>query len=74
MEAAEGAMGLDETVLRGLLRVRRASGEQVGGAKRDPLVHAHELLVGTLVAAPSALDELILSKWSAHHRREYTGR
>src|SRR5262249_42726460 len=59
-EAAERAVRLDEPVLRGLLGVGGVAGEQVGGAEGDPLVQAHELLVGGCVAALRALDELLL--------------
>jgi hypothetical protein len=32
----------------------------------------HEISIGVLVAAPCALDELLLGQWSAHHCPFYT--
>jgi hypothetical protein len=32
----------------------------------------HELLVGVLVSALRAPDQIVFVEWSAHHRRFYT--
>ena len=66
-EAAERAIGLDEAVLDGLLGVGGAPAEQVGGAKGESLVSAHDGLPRAKVAPLGALDELRVVQWSVHH-------
>ena len=72
-EAAERAVGLDETVLGGLPRRRRrlppartAVRKAIPWCVRTIVSQARE------VAAPRPLDELRFVQWPVHHRRYYT--
>src|SRR5881397_3047025 len=65
---AESAVGLDESLLRGVLGVRRRARDHVGGAKSDLLVTLHDLLVVGRIAALCARDELGIVRWPALHR------
>ena len=66
-EAAQGAVGLDEPVLHGLLRVAAVTGADQRDTECESLVHAYELLVGSGIAALRARDERRLVQWSAPH-------
>ena len=56
-KAAERPVRLDERVLDGLLGVAAVTGGDERDSECDSLVHAHELLVGSRVAALRAHDE-----------------
>ena len=71
-EAPQRPVGLDERLLRGVLGVVVAGGDEAGCAEGDLLMGADELGVGGHVPALGALDEVVLG-WSAHHRSHYTG-
>ena len=71
-KAAEGAVGLDEAVLDRLFGIGRVPAEQVGGAKGESLVSAHDGLPRAKVAPLGALDELRVVQWPVHHWRFYT--
>jgi hypothetical protein len=66
-EARQGAVGLDETFLRGVLCIRRGPRDQVGSPKRDLLVSVHDLLIGGRIPALGARKQLSV-RWSALHR------
>ena len=71
-ETSERTPGLDEPVLRRVLRVARVACDHVGGPEGDALVCVHKLLVGVCVTALRAPDQLRFVEWSAHHRPFYT--
>ena len=66
-------MGLDEPLLSGVFRLGGASGHEIRSPERDPLMCAHEFLIGVVVAPLRPFDELFICGWPAHHRRSYTG-
>src|SRR6266850_7583998 len=66
-EGRKSAVGLDETFLRGILRIRRGPGYQVSRSKRDLLVSVHDLLIGGRIPALGARKQLSV-RWSALHR------
>src|SRR5258708_9131237 len=49
-EGAQGPVGLEHALLRGVLRLGGGSGDDVGDSERDLLVPLHNLLKGTLIA------------------------
>src|SRR5439155_958839 len=57
-KASERPPGLDESVLRRLLRVGGVARDHVGGTESNALVCVHELLVGVCVTALRALDQV----------------
>jgi hypothetical protein len=68
-------MRLEEAVLRGLLGVAGAAGDEVRGAKGDLGMAVDELFVGIDVPARRARDELrVVVEWPAHHCQPYTTR
>ena len=66
-------MRLDEPLLGSVLGLGGASGHEIRSPERDPLICAHEFLIGVFVAPLCPFDELFFCGWSAHHRRSYTG-
>jgi hypothetical protein len=50
--------GLHEPLLGSVLRVRGAPRDEVGRAKRDPLICLHEVSIGGFVALFGPFDEL----------------
>ena len=66
-EARQGPPRLDEAGLGGVLGVGGVAGDQVRGAEGDLLVLGDERSERVGVAAAGPFDELVLSRWSAHH-------
>src|SRR5207302_604418 len=71
-EPAERPVGLHEALLRSILRLGGGAGNDVRGAECELLVALHQPLVGDRVAAPRALDEVVLEGWPVLHRPYYT--
>ena len=61
MEAPERPEGLDEPLLRGILRLGCTPGDQVGGPERDLLVFGDELRIRRVIASAGTRDQLRLA-------------
>src|SRR6266536_984008 len=78
-EAVQGVPGLHQALLRGVVGVGAAAGDQVGRPVCEILVPAHQGLVGTHVSPSRPFDELafVLVQWTALHcvalGHQYTG-
>src|SRR5207245_9287295 len=59
---------LHEALLRGVFGVRGRARDDVSGAERDLLVALHDLLVGGLITALGACDQVWIVRWPALHR------
>ena len=71
-EAPERAAGLDQPLLRGVLRVRGVARDEVGGPEGDLLMAADERRERAGIPGAGTLDQLGLLQWPAHHRPFYT--
>jgi len=62
----------DEPLLRRILGVGGVPGHEIRSPERNPLICAHEFLIGVVVAPLRPFDELFICGWPAHHRPTYT--
>src|SRR5439155_17339260 len=68
-EPRQSPEGLDEGLLRGVLRIGGRTAGQVGHPHRHALMPAHQLFVGAQVTLARSVDELGVLQWSALHRK-----
>src|SRR5690348_16803042 len=75
-KAIQRAKGLDEPLLRGVLRVGGGPCDDVGGAERDLLVALHDLLVGGPLSALGAHDQggIVVLRPALHRNASSTPR